>query len=309
MNATIPRQLMAGACVATLFVNVAFASDAGQLTKDKADKVFPRSRPTRPTPDATSRRGRSSATRTCTPRSRWTPAPSARGSAPRDAYRFARGEEVTASTPASRSKLSRPLDFLVVADHSDGMGFFPQLFGGDPELLADPTGPEVVRHDPAAARAPRRRSTSSSAFGRASCPKGFPTPGHDGLPRRLAGDHQGGRGVQRPGPLHRLHRLRVDLEHRRQQPAPQRHLPRRRRARRAWSSRSRRCRRSAATTRVDLWKWMAAYEEKTGGEVLAIAAQRQPEQRPRCSRWSRRSASRSTASTPRRAPAGSRSTR
>jgi hypothetical protein len=37
-------------------------------------------------------------------------------------------------------KLSRPLDFLVVADHSDGMGFFPQLMGGDPELLATPQG-------------------------------------------------------------------------------------------------------------------------------------------------------------------------
>ena len=31
-----------------------------------------------------------------------------------------------------------------------------------------------------------------------------------------------------PGSLHRLHRLRVDLEHRRQQPAPQRDLPRQR---------------------------------------------------------------------------------
>ena len=39
---------------------------------------------------------------------------------PRDAYRFARGEEVTASS-GQPAKLSRPLDFLVVADHSDGM--------------------------------------------------------------------------------------------------------------------------------------------------------------------------------------------
>ncbi len=39
MNATIPRQLMAGASSPALFVPVAFASDAGQLTKDKADKV------------------------------------------------------------------------------------------------------------------------------------------------------------------------------------------------------------------------------------------------------------------------------
>jgi hypothetical protein len=58
---------------------------------------------------------------------------------PEDAYRFARGEELTSST-GLRAKLSRPLDFLVVADHSDNMGFFPRLYAGDPEMLADPTG-------------------------------------------------------------------------------------------------------------------------------------------------------------------------
>ncbi len=34
-----------------------------------------------------------------------------------DAYRFARGEEVT-STGGLRAKLSRPLDFLVISDHA-----------------------------------------------------------------------------------------------------------------------------------------------------------------------------------------------
>jgi hypothetical protein len=58
---------------------------------------------------------------------------------PRDAYRLARGEEITASS-GQPVKLSRPLDFLVVADHSDNMGFFPDLFAVKPELLADPTG-------------------------------------------------------------------------------------------------------------------------------------------------------------------------
>jgi hypothetical protein len=58
---------------------------------------------------------------------------------PEDAHRFARGEEVTSST-GQRVKLSRPLDFLVVADHSDNMGFFPRLAAGDPKMLADPTG-------------------------------------------------------------------------------------------------------------------------------------------------------------------------
>lgn len=58
---------------------------------------------------------------------------------PADAYRFGKGQEVLASS-GQRVKLSRPLDFMVVADHSDNMGFFPDLFAGKPEMLADPTG-------------------------------------------------------------------------------------------------------------------------------------------------------------------------
>ena len=58
---------------------------------------------------------------------------------PEDAYRFARGEELRSST-GLQVKLSRPLDFLVVADHSDNMGFFPRLYAGEPRMLADPTG-------------------------------------------------------------------------------------------------------------------------------------------------------------------------
>jgi len=58
---------------------------------------------------------------------------------PNDAYRFARGEELLSST-GQRVRLSRPLDFLVVADHSDNMGFFPKLLGGDPAYLSDPDG-------------------------------------------------------------------------------------------------------------------------------------------------------------------------
>ena len=56
-----------------------------------------------------------------------------------DAYRFARGEELTASG-GQRAKLARPLDFQVIADHSDNMGFFTALFAGDPAILAHPTG-------------------------------------------------------------------------------------------------------------------------------------------------------------------------
>ena len=58
---------------------------------------------------------------------------------PVDAYRFAKGEQVTASS-GQPAKLSRPLDFLVVADHSDNMGFFPDLLAAKPNIMADPTG-------------------------------------------------------------------------------------------------------------------------------------------------------------------------
>jgi hypothetical protein len=56
-----------------------------------------------------------------------------------EAYRFARGEELASST-GQRVRLTRPLDFLVIADHSDNMGFFPDLFAGKSNVLADPTG-------------------------------------------------------------------------------------------------------------------------------------------------------------------------
>ena len=57
---------------------------------------------------------------------------------PKDAYRFARGEEVVA-TMGERVRLSRPLDFLVVTDHSDGMGFFPRLLANaHPRIVFSP---------------------------------------------------------------------------------------------------------------------------------------------------------------------------
>jgi len=61
---------------------------------------------------------------------------------PEDAYRFASGEEMISSASKMKVKLSRPLDFLVVADHSDNMGFFPKLLSGDPDFLKDETGKE-----------------------------------------------------------------------------------------------------------------------------------------------------------------------
>ena len=56
-----------------------------------------------------------------------------------DAFRFARGEEVT-STGGLRAKLSRPLDFLVISDHAEMYGLMPQLLSGDPEVLSTAAG-------------------------------------------------------------------------------------------------------------------------------------------------------------------------
>jgi hypothetical protein len=60
---------------------------------------------------------------------------------PVDAYRLARGEEVTSST-GQPVKLSRPLDWLAVTDHSDTMGLATDIQKGAPNILADPKGRE-----------------------------------------------------------------------------------------------------------------------------------------------------------------------
>jgi hypothetical protein len=58
-----------------------------------------------------------------------------------DAFRFARGEEIT-TTHGLRAKLGRPLDFLVITDHAEMYGLMPQLLSGDPEILATEAGKE-----------------------------------------------------------------------------------------------------------------------------------------------------------------------
>jgi hypothetical protein len=56
---------------------------------------------------------------------------------PEDAVRLARGEQIT-STTGQPVKLGRPLDWVVISDHSDGMGVIAELRAGNPELMADP---------------------------------------------------------------------------------------------------------------------------------------------------------------------------
>ena len=61
---------------------------------------------------------------------------------PREAYRFARGEQVTSST-GQPAKLGTPYDFLAVADHTDGMGVITDILAGTPNIMADAYGREL----------------------------------------------------------------------------------------------------------------------------------------------------------------------
>jgi hypothetical protein len=57
---------------------------------------------------------------------------------PEEATRFARGEEVT-STTGQPVRLGSPLDWVVITDHSDGMGTIAEIKSGNAEMMADAT--------------------------------------------------------------------------------------------------------------------------------------------------------------------------
>jgi hypothetical protein len=63
---------------------------------------------------------------------------------PDEAFRFARGEKVRASV-GEYAQLVRPLDFLVVADHAENLGLAPMIAESNPALLANEWGREL--HD------------------------------------------------------------------------------------------------------------------------------------------------------------------
>ena len=56
---------------------------------------------------------------------------------PEEALRFARGEQVTSSL-GEPAKLSRPLDWAAVTDHSDAAGVIFEIRDGNPNLMTDP---------------------------------------------------------------------------------------------------------------------------------------------------------------------------
>jgi len=187
-----------------------------------------------------------------------------------DAYRFARGEEVTASS-GQKAKLSRPLDFLVVADHSDNMGFFPDLFAEKPELLADPTGKkwsDMVKAGEGNAAA----LEIIDKFSRGTFPEALMyNPGTPPYAAAWKLTVDAAEKYNEPGtftafigyewtsqvpPGNNLHRVVIyrDGGDKAGQVEPFTTYPP-----------------AGSTTPEDLWKVLQAYQDKTGGQVLAIA--------------------------------------
>ena len=188
---------------------------------------------------------------------------------PRDAYRFARGEQVVSSSKQP-VKLSRPLDFLVVADHSDNMGFFPDFLAGKPELLADPQGRkwydmmmggrgseaalEIIfafsagKLPPVMVYSPGTPSYKAAWLDTVKAAEEYNEPGRFTAfigyewTSNTAGNN-----------LHRNVIFRDNADRANQVEPYTTMAP------------------FGSDNPRDLWKWMSAYEQKTGGRVLAIA--------------------------------------
>ena len=188
---------------------------------------------------------------------------------PRDAFRFARGEELTSNT-GQPVKLSRPLDFLVIADHSDGFGFFSLVVGGDPTIMADPQGRkwnEMI----GSGRGAEAAIDIIRNFGAGTISKAiFPVPGTPAYRGAWQQTIKAAEEANDPGRftafigfewtsntagnnLHRNVIFRDDATKASRVEPYTTMKP------------------LGSDDPADLWKWMQAYEEKTGGNVLAVA--------------------------------------
>jgi len=268
MNRTIPIALsvVAAALLSPLFA--AAQSDTGQADRATLEKVHPTKAPFSPYV------GRNYPTRPLFGDTHLHTSFSMDAGAfgcrlgPRDAYRLARGEEVTSSS-SQPVKLARPLDFLVVTDHSDGFGFFPQLMSGDPELLATPQGRKWYDQIKSGHGAEAAMDIIVS-FGQGKLPKGFPVPGTRAYRSAWQETIDAAEAFNDPGRFtavigyewtsntegNNLHRnvlfrengAKASLVEPYTTQAP-----------------------LGSDNPENLWKWMAAAEAKTGSQVLAIA--------------------------------------
>ncbi len=66
-------------------------------------------------------------------------------STPEIAYRYAMGEEVINPSTGEKWKISTPLDFMVVADHAEVYGYFPELYKGNKKLTEKKSGQAFLK--------------------------------------------------------------------------------------------------------------------------------------------------------------------
>jgi hypothetical protein len=170
-------------------------------------------------------------------------------------------------------KLARPLDFLAIADHSDNMGFFPDLFAGKPSILADPTGKrwyEMIRKG--GTQGVEAALEIIDAFSRGTFPKALMyLPGSEAYRSTWQQIIAAAEKYNDPGrftafigyewtsqvpPGNNLHRVVVyrDGGDKAIQTEPFTTYPP-----------------TGSTAPEDLWKALELYETKSGGQVLAIA--------------------------------------
>ncbi len=190
---------------------------------------------------------------------------------PADAFRFAAGDEITASN-GMRVKLARPLDFIVVADHSDNMGFFPKLFAGDPSYLADPTGKRWFENIQKGGQDAVSVATEViDTFSKGTFPPALASlPGTSAYRGAWELDIKAAEDYNKPGQFtafigfewtsntggNNLHRVVMfrDGADKAGRVEPYTTI-----------------RPVGSDDPKDLWKYLQAYEEKTGGQILAIA--------------------------------------
>jgi len=189
---------------------------------------------------------------------------------PEDAHLFARGEEVTTST-GLQAKLSRPLDFLVVADHSDNMGFFPALVSGDPKMLADPTGRRWYDMIQAGGQEAVTAAVEViMSLTQNSMPEALAVlPGSDRYRSAWETAVDAAEKYNEPGRYTALH----GYEWTSTENGINRHrvvIYRDGAAKASMVMPYSTVRPLGSPDERDLWKWMQAYEDKTGGRILAI---------------------------------------
>jgi hypothetical protein len=188
---------------------------------------------------------------------------------PAEAYRFARGEQVTSST-GQPVRLSRPLDFLVISDHSDGFGFFPLILAGGPSIMADPQGKKW--HDMITGGQGHQAALDIiNNFSKGTISEAImPLPGTEAYRSAWQENVKAAEAYNDPGSftaligyewtsntggnnLHRnvIYRDGSELAGQLEPYTTMAPL--------------------GSDNPRDLWKWMADYQQKTGGQVLAIA--------------------------------------